>query len=267
MQQEIITSRSNPLLTRVRKLNSRRAFRRLESAFVAEGPKLLAEALRWDGRLETVIAAPGVLLPELPPQVRVVKVPDNLLCAIADTESPQGVIFICKMRDVSLPSRLVGHRYLLLDGVQDPGNVGTIWRTADAFGADGLILCNGCADPWSPKTVRATMGALFRFPVYECTPAAAAGRLVQAGIPLYATALQENTVDVRSVRLDRSAVVIGSEGRGVSSKTLELCEKTIKIPMQDRCESLNAAVAASVVLWEMARSDQREQAGGMSCQM
>ncbi len=267
MQREIITSRSNSLLIRVRKLNSRRVFRRSESAFVAEGPKLLAEALRWDGGLEAVIAAPGVMLPELPPQVRVVEVPDNLFCAIADTENPQGVIFICKIKDMSLPNRLAGCRYLLLDGVQDPGNVGTIWRTADAFGADGLILCNGCADPWSPKTVRATMGALFRFPVYECALETAAERLAQAGIPLYAAALQENTLDVRSVQLDRSAVVIGSEGRGVSSKTLELCEKTVRIPMQDRCESLNAAVAAAVVLWEMARNGQKEQAGGVSCQM
>lgn len=255
MGREIITSRTNPLLSRVRKLNSRRAFRRAEGAFAAEGPKLLGEALRWGGELEAVICAAGVPLPELPAQVRVAEVGDALLASIADTQSPQGIVFICKGKSLTVPDRLAGRRYLLLDGVQDPGNVGTIWRTADAFGADGLILCGGCTDPWSPKTVRATMGAVFRLPVYECALEAAAEGLGRAGLPLYATTLREDTEDVRRVDLGRGAVIIGSEGRGVSREALSLCGRTIKIPMSPRCESLNAAVAASVILWEMARND------------
>ena len=260
MEREVITSRTNPLLARVRRLNSRRAFRREEGAFAAEGPKLLAEALRWGAELEAVIFAPGADLPELPPQVRAAEVADSLLRSIADTESPQGIVFICRGKALSMPGRLTGRCYLVLDGVQDPGNVGTVWRTADAFGADGLILCNGCADPWNPKTVRATMGAVFRLPAYEGTLGAAAERLGQAGVPLYAAALREDTQDVRAVPLGRAAVVIGSEGRGVSQAALALCEKTVKIPMRARCESLNAAIAASVVLWEMARGD--GQGGG-----
>ncbi len=253
MERESITSRANPLLARVRKLNSRRAFRREEGAFAAEGPKLLAEALRWGGELETVICAPGVELPELPEGTRVAEVGDSLLASVADTQSPQGIVFICKGKALSVPGRLTGGRYLLLDGVQDPGNVGTIWRTADAFGTDGLLLCEGCADPWNPKTVRATMGAVFRLPVYECALETAAERLAAAGLPLYAAALRDDTADVRELDLGRCAVAIGSEGRGVSQRTLELCERTVKIPMSPRCESLNAAVAAAVVLWEMAR--------------
>lgn len=257
MEQEKITSRANPLLARVRKLNSRRSFRREERAFVGEGPKLLDEALHWDAELEAVICAPGVSLPQLPERVRVVEVADHLLASIADTESPQGIVFLCKGKALDMPEQLTGKRYLLLDGVQDPGNVGTIWRTADAFGTDGLILCNGCADPWNPKTVRATMGAVFRLPVYESTLETAGERLGQAGIPLYAAALREDTEDVRAASLDKAAVIIGSEGRGVSQLALELCQKTIRIPMRARCESLNAAAAASVVLWEMVRSDGR----------
>lgn len=253
MERETITSRANPLLARVRKLNSRRSFRREEGAFAAEGPKLLGEALRWGGELEAVICAPGVALPELPARVRVAEVGDSLLASIADTQSPQGIVFICKGKALSVPDRLTGGRYLLLDGVQDPGNVGTIWRTADAFGADGLILCGGCADPWNPKTVRATMGAVFRLPAYECGLEEAADRLAAAGLPLYAAALRDDTADIRQMELGRCAVAIGSEGRGVSQRTLELCEKTVKIPMSPRCESLNAAAAAAVVLWEMAR--------------
>ena len=255
VEREIITSRANPLLTRVRKLNSRRSFRREEGRFAAEGPKLLTEALRWGAELEAVIFATGVSLPELPGLVRVVEVADSLLASIADTESPQGIVFLCKGKALAMPGELTGERYLVLDGVQDPGNVGAIWRTADAFGVDGLILCNGCADPWNPKTVRATMGAVFRLPAYESTLETAAEKLVRAGIPLYATALREDTEDIRDVSFDQAAVVIGSEGRGVSRQALELCGKTVKIPMRARCESLNAAVAASVVLWEMARND------------
>ena len=258
MERDVITSRSNPLVTRVRKLNSKRAFRRTENAFAAEGPKLLAEALRWGAQVETVMAAPGVSLPELPARTRVAELPDQLLAFVADTETPQGIVFICKGKSLAVPERLEGRRWLVLDGVQDPGNVGTVWRTADAFGADGLLLCNGCADPWNPKTVRATMGAVFRLPVYEGTLKDAAERLTAASVPLYAAALREDTQDIRDVPLSKAAVVIGSEGRGVSDEAFFLCQKTVKIPMRARCESLNAAVAASVVLWEMARGELRE---------
>ena len=255
MEGSVITSRSNPLVAYVRKLNGKRAFRRAENAFAAEGPKLLAEALRWGARVETVLYASGVALPELPARTRTVELPEKLLAYAADTETPQGSVFVCKGNPLAMPDRLEGRRWLVLDGVQDPGNVGTIWRAADAFGADGLILCNGCADPWSPKTVRSTMGAVFRLPVYEGALKDAAELLAAADLPLYAAALRENTEDIRDVPLGKAAVVIGSEGRGVSDEALRLCEKTIKIPMRARCESLNAAVAASVVLWEMARGE------------
>lgn len=255
MAVERITSRSNPLVTRLRKLNSKRSARREEGVFCGEGPKLLSEAIKWGADLETVICAEGVSIPELPEQTRVVEVPESLLPAVADTETPQGVVFVCKSSGLALPEKLEGKRYLVLDGVQDPGNVGTIWRTADAFGADGLILCSGCADPYSPKTVRSTMGAIFRMPVYEASLEETAAKLSAAGIPLYTTALREDTVDVREVSLAKAAVIIGSEGRGVSDLALQLCQQTLKIPMTSRCESLNAAVAASVVLWEMARKE------------
>lgn len=251
---EKITSRTNPLVGRVRKLNEKRSRRREEGVFCGEGPKLLIEALKWGAELETVICAEGFSLPALQENIRVVEVPPALLAFMADTQTPQGVIFICRGRSLALPEQLEGKRYLLLDGVQDPGNVGTVWRTADAFGADGLILCGGCADPWGPKTVRATMGAVFRLPVWETTLEEARKRFGEAGIPMYATALREDTVDVRDISLERAAVIIGSEGRGVSQTALDLCAKTVKIPMRERCESLNAAVAASVVLWEMARA-------------
>ena len=147
----------------------------------------------------------------------------------------------------------------MLDGVQDPGNVGTIWRTADALGADGLLLVNGCADPYGPKTVRASMGACFRLPVWEAGPEELCALLERSGLPLYATALRADTVSLEQAGLGRCAVIIGSEGRGVSQSLLDRSGQTIRIPMRSRCESLNAAAAASVVLWEMVRQGGLEE--------
>lgn len=97
------------------------------------------------------------------------------MASISPMESPQGALFLCRMWDTAPPPRLEGGRYLVLDGLQDPGNVGTIWRTADALEADGLLLVHGCADPFGPKVVRATMGACFRLPVWETGPGEAGG--------------------------------------------------------------------------------------------
>ncbi len=249
---EFVTSRQNPLAVRIRKLNSSRAARREAGLFSAEGPKLLEEAVKAGAAVHTVITAEGTQA-DCPGNVRRVEVPPGLFKGLCDTQTPQGVLFLAEMPALSPPERLEGGRWLVLDGLQDPGNVGTIWRTADALGADGLILAGHCADPFSPKTVRATMGACFRLPVYEAETEALPGLLKRSGLPLYATALREDTVDIKTAQLDRCAVVIGSEGRGVSPELLRLSEKTLKIPMRKRCESLNAAAAAAIVLWEMGR--------------
>lgn len=251
---EQITSRANPLMTHIRKLTADRKYRRMSGELVCEGPKLLAEALKWGAELHTIVCEKGYLpTGDIPEGVRMVEVPKSLLTSIADTETPQKVVFLCGIPDRSLPEKLTGSRYLVLDGLQDPGNVGTLWRTADAFGADGLFLLPGCADPFSPKTVRATMGACFRLPVWEGSLEALTALLKKETLPLYATALREDTVDLRDISLQRAAVVIGSEGRGISQAALEACEKTIKIPMTERCESLNAAAAGAVILWQMGR--------------
>ena len=248
MREEWITSRKNPLLVQIRRLASSRGARRSAGMFLGDGVKLLEEALKWGAPLETVVYSEGLDGPELPPEVRTVRVPEDVMASISPMESPQGALFLCRMWDTAPPPRLEGGRYLVLDGLQDPGNVGTIWRTADALEADGLLLVHGCADPFGPKVVRATMGACFRLPVWETGP-----WLGEQGIPLYATALREDTEDIKTADLSRSAVVIGSEGRGVSPELLAMSQRALKIPMRERCESLNAAAAAVVVLWEMGR--------------
>ena len=138
-------------------------------------------------------------------------------------------------------------------------NVGAVLRTLDAFDGDGLFLLPGCADPYSPKTLRSSMGALFRRPVWSCSASELCRLLQRSGLPLYGAALRLDTLDARTVDLTRAAVAIGSEGRGLSQELLALCDGTVRIPMSPRCESLNAAVAASVLLWEGYRvSDGRE---------
>ena len=249
---ERITSRKNPLITHIRKLSTDRSYRRECGEFLGDGVKLLEEAVRWNAPLTTVVVSEGTQIPQLPQGVRGVEVPEDVMASISPMKAPQGALFLCRMPEMG-QVELSGARYLVLDGLQDPGNVGTIWRTADALGADGLLLVNGCADPWNHKTVRATMGACFRLPAYEVKVEDLSGLLEKSGIPLYSTALREDTVDLRDGDLSRCAVVIGSEGKGVSDALLEMSHKTMKIPMRDRCESLNAAAAAAVVLWEMAR--------------
>lgn len=251
---EHITSRSNPLLTRVRKLQKNRAARQTAGEYLGDGVKLLEEALRWNAAVTTVICSEGLALPPVPDGVRCVLVPRDVMASVSPMEAPQGALFLARYPDLTPPDVLTGSRYLVLDGVQDPGNVGTIWRTADALGADGLFLLPSCADPFGPKTVRATMGAAFRLPVWECGIERLSALLQSASLPLYGTALRSDTADVRAVDLSRAAVVIGSEGRGISQPMLERCGKTLKIPMAARCESLNAAAAATVILWEMART-------------
>ena len=143
--------------------------------------------------------------------------------------------------------------YLVLDVLLDPGIGGTILRTADAFDCDGVFLVNACADLYNPKTARATMGAIFRREAYSVTEEELFALLRKSGVPLYGTALRDDTVPLAAANLARAAVAIGSEGRGLSQQVLDECAKTLKIPMNPRCESLNAAIAATVVLWEMYR--------------
>ncbi|MDR3729200.1 MAG: RNA methyltransferase [Oscillospiraceae bacterium] len=252
---ETITSRQNPLCVQVRKLAAEGKYRRRTGRFLCDSPKLVQEALRWTPEaVETVLCTSQALLPALPGHVRAVLVPEEVMASLAPSKTPQGVLAVCILEDHPLPQTLEGRRYVVLDSVQDPGNVGTVLRTADAFWCDGVFLVGGCADLWSPKTLRASMGAAFRCPVWSCTAQELSDLLRRSGIPLWGAALREDTADVKAVDWSRAALAIGSEGQGLSRELLEMCDGTVRIPMQEHCESLNAAAAAAVLIWEMARA-------------
>ena len=244
-----ITARKNPLLQQVRKLLSSRKEREEAGLFVADGTKLLAEAVRWWPGLETVILSDGVEV-HVPEGVRVVQVPADVMESISPMRAPQGALFVCRLPETKAFVPEPG--MLLLDGIQDPGNLGTILRTADALQVP-VVLLEGCADPYSHKVVRSSMGAVFRTPVVQATWAQVQESCNAAGIPVAVTALSDRAEDIRNAQLQRMAVVIGSEGQGVRKEILESAQVELIIPMNENCESLNAAIAAAIVMWQMKR--------------
>ena len=244
---ERITARKNPLLQQVRRLISSRKEREETGLFVADGTKLLSEAIRWWDGLETVILSDGIDM-EVPQGVRLVTVPKDVMESISPMQTPQGALFICRLPEKKVFAPVPG--MLLLDGIQDPGNLGTILRTADALEIP-VALLEGCADPFSHKTVRASMGAVFRTVPAQTTWAEVKEACAKAGITIGVTALSEKAVDLRQADLEKMAVVIGSEGQGVRKEILENADAELIIPMTAHCESLNAAVAASIVMWQM----------------
>ena len=248
MMKEKISSRKNPLLQLVRKLVSSRQTRQKEGLFVADGTKLLEEAIRFYPGLDTVILTEAVEVPDIPEHVRVVEVPEDVMASISPMEAPQGALFLCRMPEKQAFEPKKG--MLLLDGIQDPGNVGTILRTADAMDVP-VVLLEGCADPWNWKTVRSSMGAVFRVPVVQSDWETAKAACKDAGIPVGVTALSDRAVDIRTANLGEMALVIGSEGRGVRQEILDAADRELIIPMNPHCESLNAAIAAAIVMWQI----------------
>ena len=249
-ERERITSRKNPLLQHVRKLLTSRSYREETREFAADGVKLLQEAVKWAPQsLQTVLVTASVQVDDLPDGVRLVEIPDDIMAQISPMEAPQGALFTCRLPELPLPQK---GSCLILDGIQDPGNLGTILRTADALQTQ-VVLTPGCADAFNHKTVRASMGAVFRSTPCFAEPEALVQFCREQNMPLYVTALSDRAVDVRQADLTNAALVIGSEGRGVGEFFLSHADRELIIPMNPRCESLNAAVAAAIVLWEMRR--------------
>ena len=247
---ERITSSHNPLVQHMRKLQTSRAYRESCGEFVADGWKLLEEALKWYPEVTAVLTSEPERCPALPSSARLVEVPASLMQSVSSMRTPQGVLFSLRLPQEG--ALRVQPGMLLLDRIQDPGNLGTILRTADAFDLP-VLLTNGCADPFSEKTVRASMGAVFRTQPVSMTRQQAIAACREAHIPLLATAMSADAVDLRQADLCNAAVVIGSEGQGICPELFAAAEQKIIIPMSPRCESLNAAVAATIVLWQMKR--------------
>ena len=247
-----ITSRKNAMIARLRALGADGAFRTETGEFLCDGYKLLDEAIKSGAEITAVLwkesGASGAAECE-----KQFLAPPELFDYASPMKNSPGPLFSVRRGAFGTDDPITSA--IVLENVQDPGNVGTVLRTASAFGVDAVILVGDCADCFSPKTVRATMGAIFRQRVTTLSLEQLPAFLHRQGLALYGAALSERASDVRKVDITHSAVAVGSEGHGLSRELLALCDGEIIIPMDARSESLNAAVAASVLMWEMARGN------------
>ena len=246
---EQLSSRQNKLITHIRKLGSDKSYRHSCGEAVCDGLKLLREAAMWGVEILSVLWV-GESGMELPASVKQYSVPEELLDYASPLKNSHGPLFTFRMPQC--PESEPG-RCLVLETVQDPGNLGTILRTANALNMDTVILTGDCADVYNPKTVRAAMGAVFRQRVLRMERGEMREYLSENGVKLYGAALSDSSRDIRTVSLEKAAVAIGSEGKGLSAEFLSLCDGEIIIPMNEQCESLNAGVAAAIVMWELCR--------------
>lgn len=248
---ENISSRKNPYIRHLRLLASEGAYRQEQGEFVCDGMKLLQEALAFGGRISSLLWRDKAQELSGLEGISQYTAPGELFDFASPMKNSPGPLFTVKMRPESGQEPI--SKAIVLEGVQDPGNVGTVIRTANAFAMDAVILTDGCADLYNPKTVRSSMGAIFRQRVIQVPLSGLQDFLEESQLPLYGAALSENARDVRSLNVKKAALAIGSEGRGLSKDLLDICKGRVIIPMQPDSESLNAAVAAAVLMWEMYR--------------
>ncbi|MCQ2432533.1 MAG: RNA methyltransferase [Clostridia bacterium] len=271
MSIQSITSRSNPLIIETGKLAEKK-YRQRMHLFCFEGRKLLGEAIEKNVALERIFVTEQArntcadflaLLDEKYPDLPVFSVPESVYEKISGENAPQGVFCVAKALDNLIfyntiykkrshfPT-IIKEKILVCDGMRDPGNLGTVIRTANALGFDRLVLSSDCADVYNPKVVRAAMGALFRMPldITDDTPAYLAS-LREAGYDVRAAALRPDAQPLGSFPVTEDTVfVIGNEGHGLSDAVIDTCSGTVIIPMAEGAESFNAAIAASLLMWE-----------------
>ena len=245
-----ITSRKNAFIMQLRALASDAEARREQGAFVCDGLKLLGEAVENGAEILSVLWKEGGALSEIDCPVQAVA-PAELFDHASPMKNSPGPLFTVRIPVDPKDGKI--ENAIILENVQDPGNVGTVLRTASAFSIGAVVLTGDCADLYGPKTVRATMGAIFRQRVLRLNRSELPAWLEEHGLPLYGAALSKDAQDLRGLDLTHAAVAVGSEGQGLSPELLALCRGEVIIPMDVRSESLNAAVAASVLMWEMAR--------------
>lgn len=216
-----------------------------------DGEKLLREAMSVKAVITGILCGEGY---EPPANLgcRAYSAPDELVAYASPVKNSPGPVFSLRLPEIAPPAEI--RRAVVLENIQDPGNLGTLIRTANALGIDAVILAGDCADRTSPRAVRASMGASFRQYVCGCPVGELRALLGGLGLKLYGAALRGDAVDLRRADFTRAAVAIGNEGHGLSEDILDMCDGTVIIPMKPGSESLNAAAAGAIVMWELARA-------------
>lgn len=256
-----LTSKDNPHIKRLVALQSSKKERDAAGLFVCEGVRLCLDLFQ-SGCIPEELYITRAVLERYPAFEEFAGLcgesavlADHLSDRLSDTKTPQGVFAVCKKLDNTQSAVTIkkGGRYLLLSTIQDPGNLGSMIRSCEAFGLDGLFLSADSADLYSPRVIRASMGGIFRLPVVIANDVAGeVGRLEQSGIPVYAATAAAGAKPVRDCDFSGgAAVLIGNEGNGLPPELIEACSEKVMIPMAGGAESLNAGVAAGILLWEM----------------
>lgn len=256
-----IQSRQNTALRHLIRLGREKKYRRSTGEMLCEGEKMLREALLSQAILKIILLRENHISPALlslseeaeKSGAILYQASDALFIQASEVETPQNVIFSCVQVAANEQILQRATQLLLLDGIQDPGNVGTILRTAEAFAIDAIVFGEGCADLYAPKVIRATMGAIFRQPIIQTPLLMAITTLQQRNIPVYAAALHTDSTTLSDVSLETAAVLIGSEGQGIRPELLRRVDRCVTIPMSGKAESLNASIAAAIFSYEMAQ--------------
>jgi len=249
-----IKSRSNPAVKHIKHLANDRKYRYKHGQFVCEGEKMFFEAASSCAQIEKIYFCPETC-PLSKDELKkccaeITEADEAVLCAMSDLESAGGLVFVCKMPHNNHENRPQNSGWVILDNVQDPGNVGTIIRTADAFSMS-VAMTQDCADVFSPKVVRSTMGAIFRANMIVKSKEDIMAHMRAVGIKVYAAALDKSAADIREISGSRSAVIIGNESKGVGEYFLENSDGKVLIPMSGAAQSLNASAAAAICMWEI----------------
>jgi TrmH family RNA methyltransferase len=230
-----------------------------EGAVLVEGVRAVEEALDAGVEVSFAVVSPrllesdaGRILEGRLEAFDLERVDEGTLAGLSDTEADQGVVLVCREPAADLAVLREGGRYLVLDGLQDPGNAGTLIRSAVAFGLDAVVCLDGTVDPWSPKPVRASAGMIFRLPVARGRAEDALARLRDVGVPLYVADMRGEDVDVHPGK--RSfALAMGNEGHGVRTVLADQAERVVAVDMPGGAESLNVAMAGAILLHALTR--------------
>lgn len=255
-----IESKDNNLFKNIKKLKERR-FRDKEGLFILEGFRLIEEAIKANMEIENIIISKDYeqkfqefLLNNIDLNKKTFFLANNLFMQLSSTENPQGIIAVVKKKNNQ--KTLKGDFYLICDKVQDPGNLGTIIRTAHAAGVNGIILTKGTVDIYNDKTIRSTMGSIFYIPIfYDDENYSIIRSLKEDGFSLVATSLAESKNFFEEDLKGKTILAVGNEGNGISNELFELADKKVKIPMPGGAESLNVSIATSIILFEKVRQN------------
>lgn len=245
----MITSLQNEQVKLWRKLHKKK-YRHEMNSFLVEGVHLIEEAMKSGFNVEQIIVQEQVTVPTNWKQEAIVTVSKAVFTSLSQTESPQGVIAVVMMR--KLEKRRSGP-VLILDGLQDPGNVGTIIRTADAVGASEVLVGKGTVDIYNEKVIRATQGSLFHIRINQVDINEAIMELKKDNYTIWASALENAKSINQAIFSDKAALIVGNEGSGIASTTLALADAIVKIPIYGQAESLNVSVATGILLYEMVK--------------